>query len=180
MTERPQKSLVLRRLERLELTEEFHDRKREFLADGMSDDEAFYQAYGVVIPEGSDAMLATLQRRVDFARDFAWAWSNLGNKAVRKDAPSRSAWFLLEVGRDNRTKFIEQAMKFFVAKGKQDDDDKAFEDDQRMLFKLLDQFPETEARVRESLRETWKKHPDLVISVTGLVESPAVVPTTTT
>jgi|GEM_PF-2890326 hypothetical protein len=93
--------------------------------------------------------LAQLQRfalektsKHDVDRDWQWAYDNLGNPECQpKDAPSISAWELLQFGRDYKSKFMEKALSWHEKKrkemGPQGDQ---FEDDGRTKFRAIEKM----------------------------------------
>jgi len=78
----------------------------------------------------------------DWDSDLEWAFENIGNMLVKiKDAPSSSAWYFLDYGRDKApVKFMDICAKHYAEKKKKSNDKQAFEDDHRRQFAILDEL----------------------------------------
>lgn len=72
----------------------------------------------------------------DVKADLLWAWQNIHNRCVATDAPSGSAWYLLQWGRSEKTrdKFVALAMKTFNQTAEGHD---RLRDDRARQFELL-------------------------------------------
>jgi hypothetical protein len=82
--------------------------------------------------------LANKSESLDFFRDLEWAYNNLGNKGLRpEEAPSGSAWHMLEYGRSARSEFMKQVMNYFMKKEKEKEDHQALQDDHKKQMRFI-------------------------------------------
>ncbi len=90
-------------------------------------------------PPAITSYVQTGQESIDFKRDVYWAYGNLGADGVTAaDAPSGSAWHLLNYGQTARSEFMKFAMMFFAKQDKQKADDEALFDDHRRQMSFID------------------------------------------
>lgn len=90
-------------------------------------------------PPAIASYVQTGQESVDFKRDVYWAYGNLGVDGVTPaDAPSGSAWHLLNYGRTARSEFIKFAMAFFTREDKKQAENEALYDDLRKQMSFID------------------------------------------
>ena len=93
--------------------------------------------------EASFQILAAKESSLDFFRDLEWAYNGLGNKALKpEDAPSGSAWYMLEYGRSARAEFMKQVMGYFLKKEKEKEDQQALKDDHRKQMRFIETLSE--------------------------------------
>jgi hypothetical protein len=83
-----------------------------------------------------------------FKEDLLWAYHNITSAVTETTAPSGSAWYLREWGRNPRArdKFVTLVMKTF---GQKTDTDEQFKDDRRRQFALLENITKEFAGIEQ-------------------------------
>lgn len=78
-------------------------------------------------------------RPADFGPDIEWAYNNLGNvKITPLDAPSGTAWHILQYGREARAAFLKFCMDYFMKQKAKDAEDQERRDDERRQMGFLE------------------------------------------
>lgn len=104
------------------------------------------ESTGIKLTRAQSAQLAELARdksiEFDLDRDWMWAYQNMRvTTAEPADAPSATAWQLLEYARANEAKFLDKTVAWAERKQKAEATDRKgriYEDDRREKTKLID------------------------------------------
>lgn len=99
-------------------------------AQGQPDEEAAGPDVGDFVVEGLPAGTG------DVKADLLWAWNHIHAKVAPSDAPSGSAWYLIQWGRSEKTRdrFVALALKTFNQTA---DGHDRLRDDRSRQFELL-------------------------------------------
>ena len=105
-------------------------------------------------PPAITSYVQTGQESIDFTRDVLWAYGNLGiDDVTAADAPSGSAWHLLNYGLTARSEFVKFAMSFFTKENKKQADDESLFDDHRKQMKFIDQLRDEMVGVSQDMMD---------------------------
>ena len=105
-------------------------------------------------PPAIASYVQTGEESIDFTRDVYWAYGNLGIDGVTAaDAPSGSAWHLLNYARTARSEFVKFAMSFFAKEDKKKEENEALFDDHARTMKFIDSLRDEMVGVSQELME---------------------------
>ena len=107
-----------------------------------AEDDSLADGEDVDLPENLPVGSATIKE------DLLWAYHNITSAVTEATAPSGSAWYLREWGRNPRArdKFVTLVMRTF---GQKTDADERFKDDRRRQFALLENITKEFAGIEQ-------------------------------